>query len=406
MKKKIITLFAIFLFVVAINNKVSAYTTERYLDQMIPYVSYNAETLKSEFNSAGYVLTKSGSCGSVNTITSDAIRRKAYETIQSFGYVVNGEGVQDKYYSEWYNGENGSEPLSDPFPSYMFGKWTSRRSYIQWTSNNRMYIAWINIQYNGTEWGNPYVYVYTNETINQKLKDLAVAEEELEKLENAYRNEEPGENDNYSDVAKWVYSDNTYNESKQLKELAKTDTGIEKMKKWKDEINNHIKGGSDTTDPIYLARTILKDLIEANKDPIKIEKAADKNKNNGNKVEETIIAKIKSVQGESREERGNVFTNDVLVDIDQYKPNDIDSDSAGKIETATSKILTVISNIGIAVSVIMLAILGIKYMIGSVEERAEYKQGLVPYVIGAFILFGVTTVVKILMAFGDKIANI
>lgn len=119
-----------------------------------------------------------------------------------------------------------------------------------------------------------------------------------------------------------------------------------------------------------------------------------------------IIEAYKAAQGESREERGNLFTNDVLENIDQYKPNDIDSASAEKIETATSKILTVISNIGIAVSVIMLAILGIKYMMGSVEEKAEYKQGLVPYVIGAFILFGVTTFVKILMAFGDKIANI
>lgn len=117
-----------------------------------------------------------------------------------------------------------------------------------------------------------------------------------------------------------------------------------------------------------------------------------------------ISMALSGVKGESR--KGNLFTKDVLENIDKYKPNDIDSTSAGKIETATSKILTVISNIGIAVSVIMLAILGIKYMMGSVEEKAEYKQGLVPYVIGAFVLFGITTFVKILMAFGDKIANI
>ena len=30
-------------------------------------------------------------------------------------------------------------------------------------------------------------------------------------------------------------------------------------------------------------------------------------------------------------------------------------------------------------------------MTGSVEERAEYKKTMMPYLIGAFLLFGITT---------------
>ena len=45
-------------------------------------------------------------------------------------------------------------------------------------------------------------------------------------------------------------------------------------------------------------------------------------------------------------------------------------------------------------------------MIGSVEEKAEYKKDLIPYLIGALILFGITSFVKILMAFGEQIGNI
>ena len=101
-----------------------------------------------------------------------------------------------------------------------------------------------------------------------------------------------------------------------------------------------------------------------------------------------------------------VFANDVLEDINQYKPDDMDSKSSEKIENVTSQILTSITDIGIAAAVIILAILGIKYMIGSVEEKAEYKKDLIPYLIGALILFGITSFVKILMAFGEQIGNI
>ena len=47
-------------------------------------------------------------------------------------------------------------------------------------------------------------------------------------------------------------------------------------------------------------------------------------------------------------------------------------------------------------AVIILIILGIKYMMGSAEEKAEYKKTLLPYFIGALFVFGagaITTVI-------------
>lgn len=119
---------------------------------------------------------------------------------------------------------------------------------------------------------------------------------------------------------------------------------------------------------------------------------------------EAKLTDLGTISGEERYE--NVFTNDVLEDISQYAPGDLDSTSSGKIESMTSRILTVISNIGIAISVIMLAVLGVKYMLGSVEEKAEYKEGLVPYVVGAFILFGITAFIKILIGIGNSLNGI
>ena len=52
------------------------------------------------------------------------------------------------------------------------------------------------------------------------------------------------------------------------------------------------------------------------------------------------------------------------------------------------KVTDLVSKIGIFIAVGVLMILGIKYITGSVEDRATYKKSMVPYVIGCFILFG------------------
>ena len=49
-------------------------------------------------------------------------------------------------------------------------------------------------------------------------------------------------------------------------------------------------------------------------------------------------------------------------------------------------------------SVVALMIIGVKYMLGSVEEKAEYKKTMRPYVIGAFMLFGITNLLGILVS--------
>lgn len=66
------------------------------------------------------------------------------------------------------------------------------------------------------------------------------------------------------------------------------------------------------------------------------------------------------------------------------------------IKEAGGKIITVISVIGSLVSVITLIALGIKYMLGSVEEKAEYKKTLLPYVIGATFVFAGSSIAGII----------
>ena len=57
------------------------------------------------------------------------------------------------------------------------------------------------------------------------------------------------------------------------------------------------------------------------------------------------------------------------------KKIDYGSDSdTNSIMTQAGKIMGMIRNIAIIASVIIIMVLGIKYMLGSVEEKAEYKK--------------------------------
>ena len=50
---------------------------------------------------------------------------------------------------------------------------------------------------------------------------------------------------------------------------------------------------------------------------------------------------------------------------------------------------------GTGIALIVVTILGIKYMLGSIEEKAQYKKTLLPYFIGAICVFGATTISSI-----------
>lgn len=58
-------------------------------------------------------------------------------------------------------------------------------------------------------------------------------------------------------------------------------------------------------------------------------------------------------------------------------------------------IVTIMQTIGIVVAVVVLLVLGIKYMMGSAEEKAEYKKTMIPYLVGAVLIFASTTIVNV-----------
>ena len=77
-----------------------------------------------------------------------------------------------------------------------------------------------------------------------------------------------------------------------------------------------------------------------------------------------------------------------------FKPSQLGSEN--ELQQKAGLILGIINVVGIVVSVMTLMVLGIKYMFGSVEEKAEYKKTMGMYLLGAVLVFSVTTIPNIL----------
>lgn len=85
-----------------------------------------------------------------------------------------------------------------------------------------------------------------------------------------------------------------------------------------------------------------------------------------------------------------------VINPDSYKP-DSQSDVTGATSflNMANKLIGIVQIVGSIISVIALILIGIKYIVGSVEEKAEYKKTLKPYLIGAIMVFAITNVLGI-----------
>lgn len=82
-------------------------------------------------------------------------------------------------------------------------------------------------------------------------------------------------------------------------------------------------------------------------------------------------------------------------DPDFYKPDENLGETTIFSEMVSS-VLGVISVIGIFVAVAGIMIIGIKTIFGSVEEKTDYKKKILPFIIGAIILFVPATAVRLI----------
>jgi len=79
----------------------------------------------------------------------------------------------------------------------------------------------------------------------------------------------------------------------------------------------------------------------------------------------------------------------------EVNPDDITPDytgDTGTIQEIGQKILGIIRNVAAVLLVVLIAVLGVKFMMGSTEEKAEYKKSFMPLIIGTVIVLLATSI--------------
>ena len=77
--------------------------------------------------------------------------------------------------------------------------------------------------------------------------------------------------------------------------------------------------------------------------------------------------------------------------------------NTNSMQTIGGQVVTIVSVAGSIIAVVVLVILGIKYMMGSAEEKAEYKKTLLPYIVGAAFVFAASALAGIIYNFASGI---
>ena len=89
-------------------------------------------------------------------------------------------------------------------------------------------------------------------------------------------------------------------------------------------------------------------------------------------------------------------------------PGEVTGDSATAkvtgIDTLGNNIVKILQTVGVVLSVIILIVLGIKYMMGSAEEKADYKKSMIPYLVGAILIFAASALAQVVYQFVTGIA--
>lgn len=105
----------------------------------------------------------------------------------------------------------------------------------------------------------------------------------------------------------------------------------------------------------------------------------------------------KVTSGDSSEED----LDDLITDAESFLES-AEADGVGVLETTnlqnfSKSLYNILLAVGIVVAVIVGALLGIKLMVSSVEEKAEVIKLIMPYVVGCIVIFGGFTIWKILV---------
>lgn len=94
---------------------------------------------------------------------------------------------------------------------------------------------------------------------------------------------------------------------------------------------------------------------------------------------------------------------DSFISTGKKKQKSIKTIDGKKFSSTVKKVYNVLLITGIAISVVIIGVMGVRIIIGSTADKAEIKEQMLPYIIGCGVMFGAFTIWKIVMVIAGSV---
>ncbi len=87
----------------------------------------------------------------------------------------------------------------------------------------------------------------------------------------------------------------------------------------------------------------------------------------------------------------------------EFNSGGVESKMTSVVETTSKTIVAALRIISVAIAIIVILVIAMKYMMSSSGDRADIKKHAVAYITGTFILFAAAQLIAILIDVADKL---
>ena len=83
--------------------------------------------------------------------------------------------------------------------------------------------------------------------------------------------------------------------------------------------------------------------------------------------------------------------------VTEIKP-DISSVDSSNLTKMAWKVISLIQVASVILAVILIAVFGFKFIMGSANEKADYQKSFIPLIVGLVVVFAATSIAKLIMS--------
>ncbi len=99
------------------------------------------------------------------------------------------------------------------------------------------------------------------------------------------------------------------------------------------------------------------------------------------------------------------WADDIYEEQKNNSEGDDPSGASEKINDMMGSAAVVVKIVAVATAVIILIVLGMKYMIAAPGDKADIKKSMIPFVIGAFVVFAAVGLIKMIIMFSSNLGG-